>query len=149
MILFSYYIALLMFYLWPAQGPYYLCPAHFSRFPASLQTYNIQKTLIAHALALWRHEPISRISTDYFIAFPSMHIVQPIIVLWFLRRWRKMVIALAAYDLLLVAAILMLEEHYAIDILVGVPLAMLAIAITARPFATRTPISATPLANTQ
>jgi len=48
-----------------------------------------------------------------------------------------MVIALAAYDLLLVAAILMLEEHYAIDILVGVPLAMLAIAITARPFASQ------------
>ena len=74
-ILTSYYLALIIFYIWPAQGPYTLCPAHFSRFPASLQSYNIQKTLIPHALALWRHEPISRISTDYFIAFPCMHIV--------------------------------------------------------------------------
>ncbi|MGD1077386.1 MAG: phosphatase PAP2 family protein [Candidatus Sulfotelmatobacter sp.] len=133
-ILTSYYLALIIFYIWPAQGPYTLCPAHFSRFPASLQSYNIQKTLIPHALALWHHEPISRISTDYFIAFPCMHIVQPIIVLWFLRRWRRMVIALAAYDLLLITAILMLEMHYVIDILVGLPVAALAIAITGGPF---------------
>ena len=49
---------------------------------------------------------ITRISTDYFITFPCMHIVQPIIVLWFLRRWRRMFVALAVYDLLLMTAIL-------------------------------------------
>jgi hypothetical protein len=129
-ILTSYYLALIIFYIWPAQGPYNLCPGHFSRFPASLQSYNIQKALIPHALALWHHEPLARISTDYFIAFPCMHIVQPIIVLWFLRRWRRIVIALAAYDLLLVAAILVLEMHYVIDIVAALPVAALAIAIT-------------------
>ena len=133
-ILLSYYIALVLFYIWTAQGPYYLCPAHFSRFPASLQIYNLQKTLIRDALALWRHQPISRISTDYFIGLPCMHIVQPMIVMWFLRRWRRIVIALAAYDLLLVAAILLLEMHYVIDILAGIPVAALAIAISGGPF---------------
>lgn len=133
-ILLSYYIALVIFYIWTAQGPYYLCPDHFSRFPASLQIYNLQKTLIRDALALWRHQPISRISTDYFIGLPCMHIVQPIIVLWFLRRWRRMVIGLAVYDLLLLAAILMLEMHYVIDILAGLPVAALAIAISGGPF---------------
>jgi len=133
-ILMSYYLALAIFYIWPAQGPYYLCPAHFSRFPASLQSYTIQKTLIPRALALWRHEPMSRISTDYFIAFPCMHIVQPLIVMWFLRRWTRMVIALAAYDLLLVAAVLLLEMHYVIDIIAGVLLAALVIAIGGGPF---------------
>lgn len=132
-ILTSYYLALAIFYLWPAQGPYYLCPGHFSRFPASLQSYGIQSTLISHALALWRHEPLSRISTDYFIGFPGMHIVQPLIVIWFLRRWRRMVIVLAAYDLLLVAAIFMIEMHYVIDLIVGVLVAVLAIAISGRP----------------
>ena len=132
-ILTSYYLALIIFYIWPAQGPYNLCPAHFSRFPTSLQSYTIQKTLIPHALALWRHQPISRISTDYFIAFPCMHIVQPIIVLWFLRRWRRMVIVLALYDVLLIAAILLLEMHYVIDIVAALPVALLAIAITAGP----------------
>ena len=130
----SYYLALVIFYIWPAQGPYSQCPAHFSRFPTSLQSYNIQKTLIPHALALWRHEPIAQISTDYFIAFPCMHLVQPIIVLWFLRRWKRMVIALATYDVLLVAAVLMLEMHYVIDIIVGFFVAALAITITGSHF---------------
>jgi len=59
-----------------------------------------------------------------------MHIVQPIIVLWFLRRWRRMVIVLAAYDVVLIAAVLLLEMHYVIDILVGVLVAILAITIS-------------------
>jgi hypothetical protein len=129
-ILTSYYLALVIFYVWPAQGPYSLCPGHFSRFPSSLQSFRIQQALIPHALALWHHEPISRISTDYFIAFPCMHIVQPIIVLWFLQRWRRMVILLAAYDVVLIAAVLLLEMHYVIDILVGLLVAVLAITIS-------------------
>jgi hypothetical protein len=59
-----------------------------------------------------------------------MHIVQPIIVLWFLRRWPRLVVALIAYDALLVGAILMLEMHYVIDIVAALPVAALAIAIT-------------------
>ena len=132
-ILMSYYLALVIFYIWPAQGPYNLCPSHFARFPVSLQSYTIQKTLIPHALALWHHEPITRISTDYFIAFPCKHIVQPLIVIWFLRRWRRMVLLLAAYDLLLVAAILLLEMHYVVDLIAGLPVAALAITITVSP----------------
>ena len=129
-ILTAYYLALVLFYIWPAQGPYYLCPEHFSRFPASLQAYSIQKTLITHALARWHHEPLARISTDYFIALPCMHIAQPLIVMWFLRRWRRIVIALAAYDVLLLAAIVFLEWHYVIDILAGILVAAAAIVIT-------------------
>ncbi len=136
-ILMAYYLALIIFYIWPAQGPYFLCPGHFSRFPASLQSYNIQKTLIPHALALWHHAPISRISTDYFIGFPCMHLVQPLVVLWFLRPWRRMVVALAAYDVFLLIAILMLEMHYAIDILAALPVAAFAIAITDGSFRSR------------
>ncbi len=90
-ILMAYYLALAMFYLWPSHGPYALCLKHFSRFPDMLQTYSIQKFLITNALALWNHVPIRRISTDYFIAFPCMHIAQPLIVMWFLRRWKRMV----------------------------------------------------------
>jgi hypothetical protein len=131
-ILVSYYLALALFYFWPSQGPYYLCPDHFARFPASLQAFSIQKTLIAHAMARWRHEPMARISTDYFIGLPCMHVAQPMIVLWFLRRWRRMVITLAAYDLLLVAAIIFLEWHYLVDILAGILVAAVAILISGR-----------------
>ncbi len=128
-ILMAYYLALGLFYVWPSQGPYYLCPAHFSRFPSTLQAYSIQKFLMMHALALWNHAPIHRISTDYFIAFPCVHIAQPLVVMWFLRRWKRMVIVLCAYDVLLVASILLLEWHYLVDLIAGVIVAGISIAI--------------------
>ena len=142
-ILLSYYFALLLFYVWPSQGPYSLCLKHFRRFPDSLQAYNIQRTLITHALARWNHEPLARISTDYYIGLPCMHIAQPLVVMWFLQRWKRMVIALAAYDVLLMMAVVLLEWHYVADIIVGVFVAGLAIAITdGRLRPDRTPVAA-------
>jgi hypothetical protein len=129
-ILMAYYLALGLFYLWPSQGPYYLCPAHFSRFPRDLRAYSIQQFLIANAWTLWNQVPIHRISTDYFIGFPCMHIAQPLIVMWFLRRWKRMLIVLCAYDALLIVSILLLEWHYLVDIIGGVLVAAISIAIT-------------------
>ena len=81
-------------------------------------------------LALWNHLPVTRISTDYLIAFPCMHIAQPLIVLWFLRRWRRMLIVLCAYDCLLIVSILLLEWHYLVDVIGGILVAGIAIAST-------------------
>src|SRR5271155_608377 len=126
----AYYLALGLFYLWPSHGPYSLCPGHFSRFPSTLLAYNIQKSLMAHALLLWNHFPIQRIPTDYLIAFPCMHIAQPVIVAWFLRRWKRMLLVLCAYDAVLIVSILLLEWHYLVDIIGGILVAVIAIAIT-------------------
>jgi hypothetical protein len=127
-ILTAYYLALVLFYLWPSQGPYYLCPAHFSVSSNGIETFAVQKSLLANAQRLWDHFPLRQISTDYYIAFPCMHIAQPLIVMWFLRRWKRMVLALAVFDLVLVIAILFLEWHYVVDILASFPLAAMAIA---------------------
>ena len=127
-ILTGYYLALVLFYLWPSQGPYYLCPIHFSDFPNTLQVYATQKQSIVNSQALWNHALIHRISTDYYIAFPCMHIVQPLIALWFLRRWKRIMMVLIVYDVLLVAAILLLEWHYLVDVLAGILVAIVAIA---------------------
>ena len=129
-ILTAYCLTLGVFYLWPSQGPYYLYPEHFAAYPNTLQAYATQKALIAKALALWNHWPINRISADYYIGFPCMHITQPLIVMWFLRRWKRIVVVLAAYDILLVVAVILLEWHYFVDILAAVPMAGIAIAIT-------------------
>jgi hypothetical protein len=127
-ILTAYYLALVLFFLWPSQGPYYLCPTHFSEFPNSLKAYAAQSGSIANSQALWNHSRIRQISTDYYIAFPCMHIAQPLVVMWFLRPWRRILVALAVYDLLLIGAILLLEWHYVVDILGGVLVAGLAVA---------------------
>jgi hypothetical protein len=127
-ILTAYYTALGLFYIWPSHGPYWLCSTHFSVFPSKLQTFLAQKQLLANAQGLWDHTRRAAISTDYFIAFPCMHIAQPLIAMWFLRQWKRMVLALAIYDALLVIAILFLEWHYLIDILASLPVAAGAIA---------------------
>lgn len=126
-ILVAYYLALALFYLWPSQGPFYLCPTHFSDFPSDLLAYEIQKQSLANSSGIWNHVRLRYISTDYYIAFPCMHIVQPLIVMWFLRRWKRMLMVLAAYDLLLCVAIVLLEWHYIVDILAGGLVAALAI----------------------
>ena len=128
-ILMAYYLALGLFYLWPSQGPYSLDPGHFPRVPATLQVYAIQQNMMASALALWNHVPTERLS-GYFIGFPCMHIAQPLIVMWFLRRWKRMLIFLCAYDCLLIVSILLLEWHYLVDIIAGILVAGIAIAIT-------------------
>jgi len=127
-VLTAYYLALGLFYLWPSQGPYYLCLNHFSEFPAILKTYGAQKGSIAGAQARWSHEPLRRISFDYYIAFPCMHIVQPLVVMWFLRPWKRALVLLVVYNTVLLVAIVLLEWHYIVDILAGLAIAAIAIA---------------------
>jgi hypothetical protein len=98
-----------------------------------LQACALQRLSIGNSQALWNHIGIRRISTDYYIAFPCMHITQPLVVLWFLRKWKRMAAALVIYDVFLVLAIILLEWHYIVDILAGVGVAAIAILIVDRP----------------
>jgi hypothetical protein len=131
-ILTGYFLALVCFYLWPSHGPYYLCPGHFSSLPDKLSVYAAQQTLLLRAQALWQGRGVDSIGTDYFIAFPCMHIAQPLIVMWFLRGWRRVVLALLLLDVLLTVSILLLEWHYLVDLPGGVAIAALAIASVGR-----------------
>jgi len=131
-ILTGYFLALVCFYLWPSHGPYYTCPGHFSSLPDKLSVYAAQQTLLLRAQALWQGRGVDSIGTDYFIAFPCMHIAQPLIVMWFLRGWRRVVLALLLLDVLLTVSILLLEWHYLVDLPGGVAIAALAIASVGR-----------------
>jgi hypothetical protein len=130
-ILTAYFVALAVFYLWPSMGPFYSCQDHFAHFPKGLSTYGIQQTAILKMklLGASRYRPFNRVETDYFIAFPCMHIAQPLIVLWFLRKQRRIRMLLIAHDVLLVPAILLLEWHYYSDLLGGVLVAIVAIVL--------------------
>jgi hypothetical protein len=127
-LLTAYYIALFIFYLWPSMGPFYTCPDHFTHFPQWLVTYGTQQNLVSNVKFLSsQHKALGEVNTDYFIAFPSLHIALPIIVLWFMRRWKRIVWFLIAYDVVLVPAILLLEWHYVVDLIGGAALAAIAI----------------------
>jgi hypothetical protein len=128
----AYYISLVIFYWMPTTGPYAICPNHFSILPAGMTVYELQKGFLGTLNLLRINHTKGFIGTDYFIGIPSMHVVQPLILLWFLRRWKRMVIVLIAFDVLLIPAILLLEQHYLVDLLAAVPVAAVAIAITGR-----------------
>ena len=72
---------------------------------------------------------LGEIGTGYFIAFPCMHIATPVVALWFLRQWRRLAVTLLGLDILLCAAIVLLEYHYVVDLIGGVAVAALAIAM--------------------
>ena len=127
-ILTAYYLSLVGFALWPSLGPFFGCSMHFSRFPESM-TYSIQAYLLSKARLLWDHKGIASVSADFYISFPCMHIAQPLIVLWFLRRWKRIVFCLVLYDIVLIPAILLLEWHYVVDLLGGILIAVFAIVL--------------------
>jgi hypothetical protein len=128
-VLTAYYLALVIFFVWPTIGPFSICPTHFADFPHSLATYGFQKVFVTKAQGFLTHQMPFRVDTDFYIAFPSMHIAQPLIVLWFLRRWKRITLFLLAYDVILVGAILLLEWHYFVDLIGGILIAALAIAV--------------------
>jgi hypothetical protein len=104
-----------------------------------LAAYSLQKGGIATALWLWNHYRPTSFSFAYFIAFPCMHITQPLIVMWYLKKWRRVWIALMMYTFLLVVAIIGLEWHYVADIIGGVVVAIAAILVIDSPIGSHPP----------
>ena len=131
----AYYLALILFYLFPSHGPYYFATDRFARLYNDISAFRTQKIFLHDAWYLWHQKPVRSIPMGFYVAFPCMHMAQPLIVLWFLRRWRRVVGVLAAYDVLLVAAIVLLQWHYFADLLGGVAVAIIAIVMSGRRFA--------------
>lgn len=128
----GYVLAMIVFFIWPAKGPYLICPIHLASYPQSLPTFWTQETLLAKSRMLWAHTltpTAARVNlVDYYISFPSMHAALPLIAVWFLRRWKKMALCLLAVHVgLILPATILLEWHYIVDLLGGFLVAVLAI----------------------
>jgi hypothetical protein len=137
-ILICYYLTLVCFFIFPSMGPF----AQNSTIPAyALDTYTFQKRMVQNAKHIWEQSPVQVIPLGYYISFPCMHIAQPVVVLWFLRKWKRMVYVLCVYDILLVFAILLLQWHYFVDILGGVAVAVAALLIVKEPNEVAAPIT--------
>ena len=127
----AYYLALLIFYIWPTYGPYVYCINHTSQYPSYLEAYAFQKTGLASLQAVSQHR-IRYLASGYYIAFPCLHVALPLIAMWFLRRWRRVFWLLAIYTVLIAFTIVILEWHYALDIPGGIAVGALAIALVGR-----------------
>ena len=86
-----------------------------------------QPFLRSHALRA--HQSLRIIGLDYYIAVPCLHVAQAIIALWFVRQWRRIAGLFLAYNLLLLPTVLLLEQHYVVDIIGGFLVAAAAISI--------------------
>jgi hypothetical protein len=125
----SYAIVIACFYFIPAVGPFVICSDHFAVFPRTMTMYagHFEYIEILKGYMAGRRPDI--LGPHYFAALPCMHIVQPLIALWFLRPWKRIAAIFVAFNIVLVPCILLLEQHYVIDLLAGVPLAVLAVAM--------------------
>ncbi len=130
-ILTGYFLALILFYFLPATGPYFICPDHFSIFPKNLSgVYGAQLAFSEQLNVLRSHQHLSTAGVHYYIAFPCMHLAQPIIMVWYLRKWKPVAALLLAFDAVLIPSILFLEQHYLVDLLAAVIIALAAILMT-------------------
>jgi PAP2 superfamily len=122
-LLTAYYLAIGVFWLWPTQGPFFLCSPHFADFPSNLRTYEIQQGLSEKVASMWAGHGVGVIGFDYYIAFPSMHIAIVTIVAVFLRRWKRVLYTLLVFDALILATVVLLEWHYVVDVVGGLAVA--------------------------
>lgn len=131
----GYVLATIVFFIWPAKGPYLLCQIHVTSYPQSLPTFWAQQTLLAKSRMLWSHvltPSATQVNlVDYYISFPSMHAALPLIAIWFLRPWKRMALCLLTLHVVLILpATILLEWHYIVDLLGGFVVALLAVWIT-------------------
>ena len=124
----SYYLAVLLFAAIPATGPYYQGGGMVVPGRAETMIGRTQNIYSAKLRSFSLHQRPVQIDTDYYIALPCMHLVQPIIVLWFLRKRRRMFWILVGLDTGILASIIILNQHYFVDLLAAVPVALLSIA---------------------
>lgn len=129
-LLIAFYIAIGVFYLWPTMGPFVLSSASHQHPASAIQ--QVQSVLIDRTHAFLAHHNVPSIGTDYYIGIPCMHIAEPLIVLWFLRKQKKIAALLIAYDVVLVGAILLHQWHFFSGLLGGFLVAGVAIYLTER-----------------
>ncbi len=116
-ILLAYLLSVVVFFVFPTHSPYFTCPDHtVSKLPAWM--IDFQENYVRTATARF-HGLRSPVGPEYYISFPCMHIAQPLIAMWYLRRWRRVLTVLIPVNVLLGLSIVLLEWHYAVDLMGG------------------------------
>jgi hypothetical protein len=128
-IIVAYILSAICFALWPSAGPFSLCSDHLSHFPHHSVSLPIQQRALSSAARLWQHKGVVTVPLAYFFSFPAMHLAQPLIVAWFVRRWKRASALIVIYCTLLIPAILVLEWHYFADIIGGIVVAVLSVVL--------------------
>jgi hypothetical protein len=125
-----YFVALLIFLLFPTIGPTLADPNLFSKAYEHTQTYALTRLMAAEYMALQGSGALSGLG--YFVALPSLHVAVAVLVQVFLYRSPVHFWLFLPINLLVVPATVALGYHYLLDVPAGVLLASAILAIPAR-----------------
>lgn len=118
-ILFSHYIALMLYIALPVEGPKYYYASDF--------TQNVGGCLFTD-FNMWVYETVRSSTTD---CFPSMHVGLFLVISYYLYRynWRTLYF-MVPVTLMMSASTLYLRYHYLIDIIAAIFLVVLTVLFT-------------------
>jgi hypothetical protein len=129
--LFScYFVALLIFLLFPTIGPTLADSNLFSTAYEHTQTYEMTRQMAAEYMALQGNGAL--MGLGYFVALPSLHVAVAVLVQVFLYRSPAHFWLFLPINLLVVPATVVLGYHYLLDVPAGVLLASVILAVPAR-----------------
>lgn len=119
-----------LYHLVPAAGPVFFDPASYQQV--------FKMPLISNGVREWLYTNTAGVNTDqatvvrtwgYIACMPSLHIAQELVMLWYARRSRFALALSLAFTGTTCLAVVVLGWHYPIDVLGGLVVAALAIAI--------------------
>ncbi len=129
-ILLAYALTVAFFFVFPTHSPYFTCVDHESAHLPRIML-DIQEQFVKGATARWEGGR-APLGPEYYVSFPCMHIAQPLIAMWFLRKWKRIFRLLVLVNSILAFAIVILEWHYFVDLLGGALVAIVSIGLMTR-----------------
>jgi hypothetical protein len=117
----SYGIAVIVFLLYPVVGPPIYRPETFSAAFGDSLTREIMT-----GMATEYHSTVTRSALNglaYFIAVPSLHVIEAVLMQWFLWESRLMRYCFLPINLMIVLSTVVLGYHYIADLVAGLAVA--------------------------
>lgn len=129
----TYVIGGPLYHLLPAYGPLFHEPALYTYLQhIPIETNSVASLLLINTDAVSRGTSAKLWTWAYIACFPSLHIAQEIVMLWYARHSKLAIVLASAFSGLTFLAVMALGWHYFLDCLGGLVIAVIAIALAHR-----------------
>ena len=128
-----YLIGALSYHIFPAVGPAYYSPSHFSYLRQHAEYTVFIQDLLFKSTEGAKHGTLQFIETYAFIAcMPSLHMAHESVMLYFSRSSIPMLVFSGVFWAASLVAVLVLGWHYLFDVIAGVVLAIFVVMIASK-----------------
>ncbi len=128
--MFACYVAgLAVFLAWPVAGPFLYYPQSFrSGYEATTTSLWMRSSYLEFSAIRSHLQPIT--GFGYFVGLPSLHTAMALLCQLSLRRSRMLFWMVLPINALIIASTVVLGYHYALDVVAGVALVAIVVALT-------------------